>query len=117
MENSKKARGLYKKMDDANKALYDEIMQKTIISDLEKFTKKELAYLTDLYERKVKEVKASNKELDEKDVLTIAMSIKLKATVLKKHMNLGKYRYAKANQLTNEQKIAARTKLNRICKI
>ena len=117
MSTSKKARGQYDKFSKENQKLYDEMMQKSFISELEKFTKKELAYLTDLYERKVKEVKLLHKEqLEEKDVATIVLSIKLKAAVVKKEINLTQYRYNKKYQLTTAQKQEARNKVNRLCK-
>jgi len=62
MENnrkSNKARGIYDSFTEDNQALYNKIMEVSFTKDLEKFTKKELAYLVDLYERKVKSIKTT----------------------------------------------------------
>lgn len=115
--NSKKARGFYNKLNEENKALYESIMSVSFTSQLEKLTKKELAYLSDLYEKKVKEIKDANKEeLGNKDVMTIAISLKLKTVVTKRNINVVKYRYDINNQLTFNKKNDARNKLKNIFK-
>lgn len=115
--NSKKARGFYGKFNDENKSLYETIMGVSFTSQLEKFTKKELAYLSDLYEKKVKEIKDSNKEeLDNKDVLAIAISLKLKTVVTKRSINVTKYRYDVNQQLPVNKKTDARLKLKNVFK-
>ena len=114
--NSKKARGFYGKFNDENKELYQSIMDVSFTTKLEKFTKKELAYLSDLYENKVKELKDSNKEeLEKKDILTIAISLKLKTVITKRSINVLKYRYSE-DQLPTNKKTEARLKLKTVFK-
>jgi hypothetical protein len=113
--NSKKARGFYNSFSLENKELYENIMNISFTSQLEKLTKKELAYLSDLYEKKVKEIKETNKEeLEKKDVLTIALSLKLKTVIAKRNINVAKYRYDTNNQLSFSKKNEARNKLKKI---
>ena len=115
--NTKKARGFYGKFNDENKELYESIMGVSFTSQLEKFTKKELAYLSDLYEKKVKEIKDENKEeLDSKDVLTIAISLKLKTVITKRSINVNKYKYDVNQQLPVNKKTDARLKLKNVFK-
>lgn len=117
MENSRKARGLYNKFNAENKELYETIMEVSFTSQLEKFSKKELAYLSDLYEKKVKEIKAANKdELEKKDVLTISISLKLKTVIAKRKINVNKLKYDVNNQLTVNKKNDARLKLKNVFK-
>ena len=48
---SRKARGLYNRIYGCDRAFYEYIMEeKSFIKSLEKFTVKELSYLSDLYE-------------------------------------------------------------------
>jgi len=118
MENnrkSNKARGIYDSFTEDNQALYNKIMEVSFTKDLEKFTKKELAYLVDLYERKVKSIKTSGKELTENDVLTLIISIKLKNVAIKRKIDLVKHRYTIA-QLTTENKTKARNKIDSLFK-
>ena len=118
MENnrkSNKARGIYDSFSEEQQAMYDQIMEVSFTKDLEIFTKKELAYLIDLYERKVNSIKTSSKELTVNDLLTLIISIKLKNVALKRKVNLVKHKYTIA-QLTPENKTKARKKLDNLFK-
>ena len=79
MAGRKKALGLYEQLNDEGKAIYDKIIAKSFKIGLDKFTKRELEYLNGLYERKMNEIVESERELDTKDAVTLAVCMKLKS--------------------------------------
>ena len=120
-ETSRKARGLYDKLYGRNQAFYDYLIaEKSFIKTLEKFSIKELSYLSDLYEKKVAKIKKSNQSsMDmitrDSDILAIAISVKLRTVINKRKINVSKYRYSK-NKLDVTQMAAARKKLENVFK-
>ena len=109
-----KARGLYNLLSQDNKDLYDSIIAKTKYDLFKNFTKKELAYLFDLYEYKVTEIvkQSKTKVITSEDVYTLAMSIKLRNLLRKRKIAITQTRY-NSNMLDSTDKQFANIKLYR----
>lgn len=111
MAGRKKAMGLYERLNDEGKSVYDKIIAKSFKLGLDKFSKREIEYLNDLYTRKMDEILAQEREFDTKDALTLAISMKLKSYTSTKEYSL---RRNITKPLTKEQKQFARNKLLRV---
>jgi len=114
---NKKARGLYTYFTDEAKTIYEKIMSVSFSDLFKNFTKKEISYLTHLYEEKVREIKQENgtRLLDEKDAYIIALCVKMKHLATHRNVNLTREKFSK-NQLSKKQKSDTRTKLNQTVK-
>ena len=111
MAGRKKAMGLYEKLNEEGKTVYDEIIAKSFKTGLDKFTKREISYLNSLYERKMDEIVSSERDLDTKDAVVLAISMKLKSYTSTEEYSL---RRVVNKPLTKEQKQNARSKLARV---
>lgn len=117
-DTTRKARGMYNRIYGCDRAFYEYIMQeKSFIKSLEKFTIKELSYLSDLYENKISKLKnrSDMDNLNSSEVLAIAISIKLKTVVKRRKIDINKYRFSK-DKLDQKQMAAARKKLDDVFK-
>lgn len=117
-DTTRKARGMYNRIYGCDRAFYEYIMQeKSFIKSLEKFTIKELSYLSDLYENKISKLKnrSDMDNLNSSEVLAIAISIKLKTVVKRRKIDINKYRFSK-DKLDQKQMTAARKKLDDVFK-
>ena len=114
---SKKARGLYNYLTDEAKEVYDKILSISFSDNFKNFTKKEISYLTHLYEEKVKEIKAEEgtRLLEAKDAYIIAVCVKMKNLATFRKVNLTRAQFS-LDQLTKKQKSDTRTKLNNTLK-
>lgn len=113
----KKARGLYDYLSEEAKELYEKILNISFSDNFKNFTKKEISYLTHLYEEKVKEIKEECKDrpLNEKDAYTIGVCVKMKNLSAFRNVNLTRVKFS-TDQLTTKQKTDARVKLNNTLK-
>jgi hypothetical protein len=114
---SKRARGLYNYLTEEAKALYDKILNISFSDNFKNFTKKEISYLTHLYEEKVKEIKEEEgtRLLDEKDAYIIAVCVKMKNLSAYRNVNLTRTKFS-TDQLSKKQKSDTRVKLNNTLK-
>ena len=115
MGNERKARGMYERLDENLQEYYDTLMAKDFQNDLRKYTKKELAYLSKLYENKVLEIKSSSKCLTSEEVSIIVKANKLRVVISQRNIDVLKMSRGN-NVLPNQKKIDARTKFNRLFK-